>query len=107
LGGFVIEAVLALEFAGDRRAQFGNALDGGVFVSPRRMAAMAASLILSGVSKSGSPAPSPMTSRPANFRSRAFCDTAIVGEGWMRFNASDRNPLGSAAADVTVSIPFD
>jgi len=42
------------------------------FVSPRRMAAIAASLMFSGVSKSGSPAPRPMMSRPAAFSSRAF-----------------------------------
>ena len=70
------------------------------FVSPRRMAAMAASLMLSGVSKSGSPAPSPMTSRPAAFSSRAFCVTAMVGDGWMRFSDSDRKPLGRLVTAV-------
>src|ERR1700694_3601569 len=60
------------------------------FVSPRRMAAIAASLMLSGVSKSGSPAPRPMTSRPAAFRSRAFWLTAMVGEGLIRDRRSAR-----------------
>ncbi len=53
-------------------------------VSPAWMALMAASLMLSGVSKSGSPAPRPMTSRPAAASSRAFWVTAMVGEGLMR-----------------------
>ena len=55
---------------------------------------MAASLMLSGVSKSGSPAPRPITSRPAAFRSRAFCVTAMVGDGLMRPSDSDRKPAG-------------
>ena len=50
-------------------------------VWPARIAAIAASLIESGVSKSGSPAPSPITSRPAALSSRARLVTAIVGEG--------------------------
>ena len=45
---------------------------GGYFVSPRRIASIAASLMLSGVSKSGSPAPSPITSRPACFQLARF-----------------------------------
>ncbi len=57
---------------------------GGYLVSPRRIAAMAASLTLSGVSKSGSPTDSEMTSRPLALRSRAFCVTAIVAEGLTR-----------------------
>ncbi len=64
------------------------------FVSPRRIAAMAASLMLSGVSWSGSPMARPMMSLPAAFRSRAFCDAAMVGEGWMRWSDSARKPLG-------------
>ena len=42
------------------------------FVSPRLIASIAACLMLSGVSKSGSPAPRPMTSKPAAFSSRAL-----------------------------------
>src|SRR5689334_19381715 len=74
-------------------------------VSPRRIAAIAASLMLSGVSKSGSPAPSPITSRPAAFRSRAFCVTAMVGDGWMRPSDSARKPLGSGL-DMTLGFAF-
>src|SRR5215813_13480605 len=65
-------------------------------VSPRRMAAMAASLMLSGVSKSGSPAARPMTSRPAAFSSRDFCVIARVGDGLMRFKDCARKPGGRA-----------
>src|ERR1700744_4661394 len=68
-------------------------------VSPRRMAAMAASLMLSGVSKSGSPAARPITSRPAALRSRAFPVMAIVGDGWMRFRDWDRKSLGRSAIE--------
>jgi len=41
-------------------------------VSPALIAAIAAFLILSGVSKSGSPAPNPITFLPAAFNSLAF-----------------------------------
>src|SRR5574341_34704 len=54
---------------------------------------MAADLMLSGVSKSGSPAPSPMTSRPAAFNSRAFWVTAMVGDGLMRSRREARNGM--------------
>ena len=55
-------------------------------VSPLFIASIAASLILSGVSKSGSPAPNPITSLPAARNSLAFEVTAIVGDGFIRFN---------------------
>jgi hypothetical protein len=45
---------------------------GVYFVSPRLIASMAAFLILSGVSKSGSPAPRPITSRPFGFQLARF-----------------------------------
>ena len=51
------------------------------FVSPSFIAFIAASLIFSGVSKSGSPAPRPITSLPAALSSLAFWVTATVGEG--------------------------
>jgi hypothetical protein len=62
-------------------------------VSPRRIAAIAASLMWSGVSKSGSPAPSPITSRPAARSSRAFWVTAMVGDGLIRWMALERNDM--------------
>src|ERR1700679_371863 len=64
-------------------------------VWPSRIALIPASLMLSGASKSGSPAPSPMTSRPAAFSSRALLVTAMVGDGWMRPSDSARKPLGN------------
>ena len=45
---------------------------------------MAADLIGSGVSKSGSPTPNPMTLIPRAFISFAFPSIAIVGEGLRR-----------------------
>src|SRR6185312_9597298 len=57
------------------------------------MASMAAFLTLSGVSKSGSPAPNPITSRPFAFRSRAFWLTAMVAEGFTRERASARKAI--------------
>ena len=53
------------------------------------MALIAACLILSGVSKSGSPAPSPITSLQAAFNYLAFRVTAIVGDGLIFFKLSD------------------
>jgi len=52
---------------------------------PSLIARIAASFIFSGVSKSGSPAPNPITSLPAAFISLALEVTAIVGEGFIRF----------------------
>ena len=66
---------------------------GVYFVSPRRIAAMAASLMLSGVSKSGSPTDRLITSRPWAFRSRAFCVMTMVADGLMRDRASDKKPM--------------
>src|SRR5580698_3614078 len=64
-------------------------------VWPSLMALIAASLMFWGVSKSGSPAASPITSRPAAFSSRALVVIAMVGDGWMRPSDSARKPLGS------------
>ena len=63
------------------------------FVSPRRMAAIAASLMLSGVSKSGSPAARPMMSRPSAFNFFARSLMAMVGDGLMRPRLSARKPM--------------
>ncbi len=70
---------------------------GGYLVSPRRIAAIAASLMLSGVSKSGSPTESEITSRPVAFRSRAFCVTTMVAEGLTRDKASERKAMNSCS----------
>src|SRR5690606_23968023 len=66
---------------------------GVYFVSPRLMAATAASLMFCGVSKSGSPTESEMTSLPFALRSRAICVTAMVAEGLMRERASARKAM--------------
>src|SRR5882724_8001098 len=60
---------------------------------PLSIALIAAFLILSGVSKSGSPAPSPMTSRPAALSARALSVTAMVAEGLMRDSESLRRAM--------------
>src|SRR5437868_3968269 len=57
-------------------------------VLPASMARIAASLMLAGVSKSGSPAPSPMTLRPAAFSARALSVTAMVADGLTRSSAA-------------------
>jgi len=98
LGGLVIEIVLALEFGGDRGAQFGDALDGGVFGFAAPDGDDGASLMWSGVSEIGFARASPMTSRPAAFSSRAMPVIAMVGEGWMRFSDWDRKSFGNDMA---------
>src|SRR5450830_717221 len=60
---------------------------------PSRIALIAASLMLSGVSKSGSPAPRPMTLRPAALSARALSVTAMVADGFTRSSAADRNGI--------------
>ncbi len=54
---------------------------GAYFVFPARSATMQASLMCSGVSKSGSPAAKPQTSSPAACNALAFASTANVGDG--------------------------
>src|SRR5688572_149080 len=54
---------------------------GAYLVFPDFRAAMHASLMCSGVSKSGSPAAKPQTSSPAAARALALASTASVGEG--------------------------
>ena len=49
--------------------------------------------MLSGVSKSGSPAPSPIISTPAAFSSLALLVTAIVAEGLILEIFSDNNAI--------------
>src|ERR1700761_4017018 len=60
---------------------------------PDWIALIAASLTLSGVSKSGSPAPSPITSRPASLSARALSVTAMVADGLMRLSESARKAM--------------
>src|ERR1700727_2776583 len=63
-------------------------------VLPSRIALIAASLTLSGVSKSGSPAAREMTSLPAAFSSRPFASAARVADGLMRARAADSANIG-------------
>src|SRR5271156_3385895 len=62
-------------------------------VLPSRIALIAASLPLSGGSTYGSPAPRPMTLRPAAFSARALSVTAIVADGFTRSSAADRKGI--------------
>ena len=79
---------LAAQLYGEMKGFFpDNAFE--YFVSPALIALIAAFLMLSGVSKSGSPAPKPITSFPAAFSSLAFWVTAIVGDGFILFKLSD------------------
>src|SRR5579871_6728575 len=70
---------------------------GGYLVSPRLIASIAACLTLSGVSKSGSPTESEMMSRPLALRSRAFCVTTMVAEGFTRERTSARKAMTKEA----------
>src|SRR4030066_1596019 len=74
-------------------------------VNPLLIAAIAASLMCCGVSKSGSPAPSPMMSLPSALSFAARAVTARVGEGLMactRVESSKIFPYGlDAGADYT------
>src|SRR5262245_22486077 len=65
------------------------------FVWPRRMAWRAASLMRSGVSKSGSPAPNEITSTPRARSSLALACTARVEDGASVFIRSARITAGS------------
>ena len=76
-------------------ASFSSIMPSGAvyLVLPFEIASLAASFIFSGVSKSGSPAPKPITSFPACLSSAAFCVTAIVGDGFTRDKLLDRNDI--------------
>ena len=54
---------------------------------------MAASLMFCGVSKSGSPAASPITSRPSALSVIALFEMAMVADGWIRFSESEMKPM--------------
>src|SRR6185369_15309223 len=59
------------------------------FVRPARIARSAACLMLSGVSKSGSPAPKSHTSAPDARNASAACIAAIVADDCMRATFSE------------------
>src|SRR5881394_457608 len=67
-------------------------------VKPLLIAAIAASLMNCGVSKSGSPAPSPMMSLPSDLRRAALAVTASVGEGLMALRRSATSDMEAPEA---------
>src|SRR4051794_7053347 len=71
---------------------------GAYFVLPAFSAAMHASLMCSGVSKSGSPAAKPQTSSPAACSALALASTASVGEG-ETFRAQTESGAGGLLMD--------
>ena len=71
---------------------------------PLSIALIAACLMLSGVSKSGSPAPSPMTSRPAALSARALSVTAMVADGLMRLSDAASTLDGEAGLSWTAGM---
>src|SRR5436190_1765090 len=71
----------------------------GVYlVSPLSSAALAASLMNAGVSKSGSPAPNPTTSTPAFFSAAALALTARVIDSETRLIRSASGNMGGTPA---------
>ena len=62
-------------------------------VLPAWIALIAASLMFCGVSKSGSPAASPITSRPSAFSVIALLEMAMVADGWMRLSELEMKPM--------------
>src|SRR3954453_11164988 len=78
-------------------AAFSSGMQGvGVYlVCPLSRAALAASLMNAGVSKSGSPAPKPTTSIPAFFMAPALALTARVIESATSFIRSARANIGA------------
>src|SRR5687767_12464227 len=76
----------------------------GVYlVCPARIASAAASLMCSGVSKSGSPAPRSTTSTPAAFSASAACIAARVDDGCIRETFSETGK----AAPVVLRVELD
>src|SRR2546421_465521 len=73
--------------------------EGVYFVCPLSKAALAASLIKAGVSKSGSPAPKPTTSTPAFFSAAALALTARVMDSETRFIRSATGNMVHAPKD--------
>src|SRR2546421_5130449 len=69
--------------------------EGVYFVCPLSKAALAASLMKAGVSKSGSPAPKPTTSTPAFLSALALAETARVIESETSFIRWARGNMGA------------
>src|SRR5665213_2620222 len=77
-----------LNFAATARRKASVPATSVYLVSPDWIARIAASLTFCGVSKSGSPAANPITSRPAAFSARAFVVMAMVWLGLIRSRRS-------------------
>ena len=110
LARLVVEAVLALELAGDRGLELRRCRRPRCISPPCRpvIASIAARLMLSGVSKSGSPAPSPITSRPDALSARALSVTAMVADGLMRLRRRFRERMSCSATramDLRLPVP--
>src|SRR6185312_11428826 len=73
-------------------------------VLPSRMALMAASLMLSGVSKSGWPADRPITFLPSATRARALASTARVADGLTRFRAEDSRDIDDSVSSARAGL---
>jgi hypothetical protein len=84
----VVEIVLALEFPGDRPRSARCRRPADTCAAADRLDRGILDVV--GRVESGSPAPRPITSRPAFFSSRAFCVTAMVAEGFTRERTSAR-----------------
>src|SRR4029453_16316819 len=79
----------------------------GVYlVKPLFMAAMAASLMNCGVSKSGSPAPIAITPLPSAFSLAPLADTARVGDGLMALRRLATNDMRISTAVWKRELPF-
>src|SRR5580658_205916 len=73
-------------------------------VLPSRIARIPASLMFSGVSKSGSPASSEMMSRPAARRARAWAAAPVVAEGLTRRRLADSENIGPGLTEGRASL---
>src|SRR4051812_747810 len=73
---------------------------------PFCIAAIAASLMCCGVSKSGSPAPIEITSLPSDFRRAALAETARVGEGLMAFKRLAARDMESPGTGSDARKPY-
>src|SRR5215213_9936038 len=73
------------------------------FVRPARMARSAACLMLSGVSKSGSPAPKSHTFAPVARKFSAACIAAMVADDCMRATFSETGKADDVTGHVFIS----
>lgn len=77
------------------------------FVKPELIASMADFLIKSGVSKSGSPAASPIMSRPSDLSFKALAVMASVGDSSIRLTQADKAIFDKIFPNKVISKNFD